>query len=232
MDRRDQRRTVRGRRQLEDRHAAAVLAGSRPGQRRPAWRDRYAGERYVAREHAPVDLRVTMSLPGAPEPADVLVGVELDPVEILLAGRDCVDCGYGLRREHAQDYHHPRTPTAPGEPRWPACTSGSSTIGNRDQPGGSATSSHRPAQPAVRRPESAVGPVFDQYLHRWAERHHGADQSWSVDYPDFFRPSGQPPAGPTRLTVPPAVTRVVVDIEFPNGRLHPEHFYTEAIPET
>ncbi|HEY4422139.1 MAG TPA: hypothetical protein VGN22_21655, partial [Pseudonocardia sp.] len=70
--------------------------------------DEAGDQPFVARERAPPDVAARIVDADGGGLIDAVVGVENDPIEILLGARDCVQCEFGVRREHAQDWLRPR----------------------------------------------------------------------------------------------------------------------------
>uniref|UniRef100_UPI001BDBF9AE S1 family peptidase n=1 Tax=Pseudonocardia lacus TaxID=2835865 RepID=UPI001BDBF9AE len=157
----------------------AAVKGGVPGRRafERAWKALLRGRDgrmpTIARAHVPVDL--PRRVPGPRGDLDVLIGVSRDPLEILELGypdlgSSCLDCVYGVMRQHAQQYVlHPAVVVLYA---WQALPDG--------------TRGARLARIAVARTDAGLlllgkrvqtdlqlvdfGPAFRDYLGRWAAR--------------------------------------------------------------
>jgi hypothetical protein len=195
-----------------------------------AW-DVQDGE-YVARDSAPADIVTTLVDPRTGEAVPVRVGVETDPVRILLGAANCAHCAYGTRRQHAQDYLHRRAVmvrvwarTPEGERGEPLATLYAGVLDLLATTGGARSGGGtRKAVVPLSQPFAfgrwRAGSLLDEYLRRWA-----AHEGWPVVYTDFFdEPS------PTRLAVPPEAKPADVVLRLPADDVVDVNFYTEVIP--
>jgi hypothetical protein len=209
--------------------------GSRAQASEAAWRirDELAAEAtFVARGYAPAaDLPDVLDDPRLGR-VEVLVGVEHDPVEILLAGIKCLDPGYGVRREHTQDTLDQPTVLLRIWLRTEDDTRGAPVAalyaGVFDQLAPVRGKTILPLSHPFDERGPRGGAVFNRYLRHWARQRHTEQESWTVGYPEFFWAEEGAPQR-TGLPVPSAGVLTESRIAMPGDS--PRGYYAEVFQE-